>query len=176
MSILNCMCDFGQIRWAGCKCAQFLASPSKPAWWWQASNAWKWVNLWRLGSFGERRAQRRGVFGETNLQLAARWPLPWLGEARTHLFIPLTARRGSARLSTETAHVSEPLTTLQSESSDWLLINLLIWYLWEDSWDTIVSAGFHFLISMRLFAFIGRVSSRYTSDVSGNVNAREQTS
>lgn len=68
--------------------------------------------------FGERRARRRGVFGETNLQLAVRWPLPWLGEARAHLFIPLTARRGSARLSTETARVSEPLTTLQSESSD----------------------------------------------------------
>lgn len=68
--------------------------------------------------FGERRARRRGAFGETNLQLAVRWPLPWLGEARAHLFIPLTARRGSARLSTETARVSEPLTTLQSESSD----------------------------------------------------------
>lgn len=78
----------------------------------------KMSKFMKAGQFGECRAQRRGVSGETNLQLAARWPLPWLGEARTHLFIPLTARRGSARLSAETAHVSEPLTTLQSESND----------------------------------------------------------
>lgn len=68
--------------------------------------------------FRERREQRRGVFGKTNLQLAVRWLLPWLGEVSTHLFILLTAKRGSMRLSTETAHVSEPLITLQSESSD----------------------------------------------------------